>query len=311
MTAVRHIALVPLMNAGFASELLPDHFDFSCGARLTRGRPDQVWQCRPRVAERDDISRSEITHWEIAGGWLWITSDEAPGEVTEENNVYALCHRLARKLEALCWFVDLCGGGENEHWRGGNNLHNCGVYVASSDTPMPLTHRIRYVYATREWCQREMLIAKRHGMPIVILDCLDVGEERGSFLMDHVPRIPVRTMGAGWNKYDVRRGLNLLVDECLKRVIWGIQKEIASDRRDLAISWWAPYAPEPVTLAQWIEDGLSARSFRVGDDDLRVLHPDPPLGPEESAALQQILALTGHTGRLDVLTPRMLAARGA
>lgn len=148
MTAVQHIALVPLMNAGFASELLPDHFDFSCGARLTRGRPDQVWQCLPRVAERDDISRSEITHWEIAGGWLWITSDEAPGEVTEENNVYALCHRLARKLEALCWFVDLCGGGENEHWRGGNNLHNCGVYVASSDTPMPLTHRIRYVYST-------------------------------------------------------------------------------------------------------------------------------------------------------------------
>lgn len=167
------------------------------------------------------------------------------------------------------------------------------------------------LYATREWCQREMLIAKRHGMPIVILDCLDVGEERGSFLMDHVPRIPVRTMGAGWNKYDVRRGLNLLVDECLKRVIWRVQQEIASNRRDLAISWWAPYAPEPVTLAQWIEDGLSARSFRVGDDDLRVLHPDPPLGPEESAALQQILALTGHTGRLDVLTPRMLAARGA
>jgi len=37
-----------------------------------------------------------------------------------------------------------------------------------------------------------MLIAKRAGMPIVILDAPVLGEERGSFLMDHVPRVPVR-----------------------------------------------------------------------------------------------------------------------
>lgn len=167
------------------------------------------------------------------------------------------------------------------------------------------------LYAMREWCQREMLIAKRHGMPIVILDCLGVGEERGSFLMDHVPRIPIQRVGDSWNKDDVRRGLNLLVDECLKRAIWNVQHSISSGRKELQVAWWAPHAPEPVTLAQWMQDRLAARSWRPSSNDVRVLHPDPPLGPEELGALQQLMSLTGHTGRLDVMTPRMLAARGA
>ena len=46
-------------------------------------------------------------------------------------------------------------------------------------------------YASRPWCQREMLLAKTAGMPIVVLDALEHPEERGSFLMDHVPRVPV------------------------------------------------------------------------------------------------------------------------
>jgi hypothetical protein len=31
----------------------------------------------------------------------------------------------------------------------------------------------------REWCQREVLVAKRNGMPVVILDALGYAEERG------------------------------------------------------------------------------------------------------------------------------------
>ena len=54
------------------------------------------------------------------------------------------------------------------------------------------------LYASRDWCQREMLIAKRAGMPVVIMDALGRGEERGSFLMDHVPRVPLRPSAAGW-----------------------------------------------------------------------------------------------------------------
>lgn len=166
------------------------------------------------------------------------------------------------------------------------------------------------LYASRTWCQREMLIAKRNGMPIVILDSLGQGEERGSFLMDHLPRIPVREENDRWSEGDIRRGLNQLVDECLKRALWNLQKELAAGRTELAVDWWAPHAPEPVTLIQWIEDSKRAEKFQTEADTLRILHPDPPLGPDELETLQQIVTLSGHKGTLDVMTPRILAGRG-
>jgi hypothetical protein len=104
------------------------------------------------------------------------------------------------------------------------------------------------LYPSREWCQREILVAKRSGMPVVILDGLGYAEERGSFLMDHVPRTPVRTDGTEWSRRDVYRSLNILVDECLKRALWKRQQELAEARADLLVSWWAPHAPEPLTL---------------------------------------------------------------
>ena len=46
-------------------------------------------------------------------------------------------------------------------------------------------------YASREWTQREVLVAKQHDVPIVGLIALTEGEARGSFLMDHVPTVPL------------------------------------------------------------------------------------------------------------------------
>ncbi len=158
-------------------------------------------------------------------------------------------------------------------------------------------------------CQREVLVAKRSGMPVVILDGLGYAEERGSFLMDHVPRTPVRANGADWSKRDVYRALNILVDECLKRALWKRQQELAKDRPDLLVSWWASHAPEPLTLIHWLEDAKATNTLPKGGL-LRILHPDPPLGPDEKAVLEQILSFGGMAGALDVLTPRQLASRG-
>lgn len=43
---------------------------------------------------------------------------------------------------------------------------------------------------------------------------------------------------------------------------------------------------------------------------VRILHPDPPLGPDERNVLEQMLNLTGLPEALDVMTPRQLAGRG-
>lgn len=166
------------------------------------------------------------------------------------------------------------------------------------------------LYPSREWCQREVLIAKRAGMPVIIMDALGDAEERGSFLMDHVPRVPARMENGDWRKTDVYRALNLLADECLKRTLWQHQAELARGELSFDVAWWAPHAPEPITLAKWLVEARSAGKINPKSESLIVLHPDPPLGPEEKAVLQELLSLAGVQGGLDVMTPRLLAARG-
>ena len=164
------------------------------------------------------------------------------------------------------------------------------------------------LYASRVWCQREMLLAKQAGMPIVILDSLGHGEERGSFLMDHVPRIPIRESGGGWSKEDIRRGLNLLVDEALKREIWRLHQSLLGDSAHPHVDWWAPHAPEPVTLTHWLLESSSVDV--LSDGRVVILHPDPPLGEDEAMSLEQVVSLAGYEGELIITTPRGLAARG-
>ena len=166
------------------------------------------------------------------------------------------------------------------------------------------------LYSSREWCQREILLAKNAGMPIVTMDALQIGEERGSFLMDHVPRILVRTTQDGWSKQNIYQALNRLVDECLKRVLWIHQEELSRNMPGLDIAWWAPHAPEPLTLVHWLKEAEQAGILPEEDTDIRILHPAPPLGPDEELVLQQLLALCRQKGTLDIMTPRLLAARG-
>jgi hypothetical protein len=163
------------------------------------------------------------------------------------------------------------------------------------------------LYASRAWCQREVATAKLAGMPVVILDALTDGEERGSFLMDHVARVPNSSGVEDLKDTAIVAALNQLVDESLKRELWAHQRQVTDGGAAWGVAWWAPHAPEPLTLADWLTGALGSLP-EAGD--IRVLHPDPPLGPVERGALEQIAALSGLGNRLDVMTPRGLAARG-
>lgn len=161
------------------------------------------------------------------------------------------------------------------------------------------------LYASRAWCQEEVQVAKDHGVPLVVVDALEGVEERGSFLMDHVPRLPVHRSADGWSHRDVVLGLSLLVDEALKRALWRRQEQFGAD---LQVAWWAPHAPEPLTFTSWLLSQPPQRLREGGP--LRILHPDPPLGRPERLVLEQVLRLHGTDRELDVMTPRQLAARG-
>jgi hypothetical protein len=129
--------------------------------------------------------------------------------------------------------------------------------------------------------------------------------------MDHVPRVPVHREANGWSDADIRRGLNMLVDESLKRALWLRQARLAEAESGLDIAWWAPHAPELATLVHWLKSRATAApaDAATGQAALRVLHPDPPLGPDERIVLDEIAALRGLPP-LDIMIPRLLAARG-
>lgn len=154
-------------------------------------------------------------------------------------------------------------------------------------------------YASRGWTQREVLVAKQHDIPIVSLYAVSHEEQRGSFLMDHVP---VVACPPGDERRAIERSLNRLVDEALKRALWLVQRSyLESDGFD----WLPVHAPEPVTLAAWL------RSNDVDKEtQLVIMHPDPPLGPREKQVILDLSEIAGLSGMLEILTPRTHATRG-
>ncbi|WP_448072989.1 hypothetical protein [Georgenia yuyongxinii] len=156
-------------------------------------------------------------------------------------------------------------------------------------------------YASREWTQREVLVAKQHDVPIVGLVALTEGEARGSFLMDHVPTVPLSHDAVAAS---VAASLNRLVDEVLKRALWEAQSTYIQEE---GFDWTPVHAPEPTTAVDWLS---KHQSDHPGDDHLWIIHPDPPLGPAERAVIDDLCQLAGFDTRVDILTPRTFAARG-
>lgn len=154
------------------------------------------------------------------------------------------------------------------------------------------------LYATREWCQREILLAKRAGMPIVTLNGVRRAEQRGSFLMDHVPSVGYHSVQEDLQQSSVEGALNLLVDIALMRALWGLQQD---QLEEIGVDWAPLHAPEPVTVLPWL---LENRRRAVDEGPLTIMHPGPPLGPEERAILNELFELAGVGEAVDIVTPR-------
>jgi hypothetical protein len=156
-------------------------------------------------------------------------------------------------------------------------------------------------YAGREWTQREVHVAKVHDIPIVCLHAVRGEEQRGSFLMDHVP---VVACPEGQERQAVEQALNRLVDEALKRALWHAQRiYLVRDGFD----WLPVHAPEPVTAIGWLQ---SKEAHAANHSRLVMMHPDPPLGPRERQVILDLCRIANPTASVDILTPRTFAARG-
>ncbi len=157
------------------------------------------------------------------------------------------------------------------------------------------------LYAGRDWTQREVLTAKTHDLPIVGLYALRSGEERGSFLMDHIPTVPCNLDDP---EPGITKALNRIVDEALKRSLWLGQSVYLKER---GFDWLPVHSPEPITVAPWL------RKHQVehpNDDHVWVIHPDPPLGAKEHDVIVDLCLLAGFSDKVDIFTPRTFATRG-
>ena len=95
---------------------------------------------------------------------------------------------------------------------------------------------------------------------MVSLYAVREGEDRGSFIMDHVPVVPCPT---GDVIHAIERGLNRLVDEALKRALWREQSVY------LHAHGFDGYQP---TL---LNQSRSCRGFNAQEPGRRPAHLDP------------------------------------
>jgi hypothetical protein len=156
-------------------------------------------------------------------------------------------------------------------------------------------------YAEREWTQWEVLAAKTADMPVVSMYALHGGEERGSFLMDHVPTVvcDIDNRDRG-----VAAALQSLVSESLKSALWRAQRSYLGED---GFDWLPGRSPEPTTLGPW----LRKHKKQVPEDSqIWIMHPDPPLGPAERQVLIELCELSGYSRDVQIFTPRTFAARG-
>jgi len=116
-------------------------------------------------------------------------------------------------------------------------------------------------YSSRSWCRREVLLAKHHARPVVIVDAVQEGEVRRFPYSGNAPVIR-------W-KGEPEPVVDLLLREVLRHEYSRQMLEARSDPEDDLMS----AGPELLTLIN-------------RTSDRPVLYPDPPLGLEELAILE-------------------------
>ena len=191
-------------------------------------------------------------------------------------------------------------------------------------------------YSCREWTQREVLEAKKAEMPVVCLSALTEGEQRGSFLLDHVPTVayPTSTGNKNTKKSRGAQGraivcaINRLIDEALRQALWRRQeipksvsqaqesKRRASNKKPNATRHddnhgfdVAPArAPEPLMLTRFLSEH---KSRFPNDTHLWLIHPDPPLLPPEHEIMVDLCTLASYErSQVHILTPLTFFAAG-
>lgn len=147
-------------------------------------------------------------------------------------------------------------------------------------------------YATRPWCQREVLNAKDRNMPVVVLNALIEGEKRSFPYLGNTPTVC-------WNQNDPYRFetvLGILLIEVLRNTYFR--------RRVDALLDLYKVPPEHVIIANYPELLTAVRLSQSQNwhEHQLIIYPDPPIAREELARLMDF------EPNVRLITPSMLPA---
>lgn len=137
-------------------------------------------------------------------------------------------------------------------------------------------------YSDREWCRRELIAAKDHNIPTVVVMMMDGVAQRVFPYIGNVPCIEYQT--------DWRKPINLLLKTALDEYHEQLLLDSLKEGKDEVHV--TPFPPELYNLRAI----SSAKSC--------VLYPEPPLGLEELTILRQ-----AHSG-INFVTPMEYASAG-
>jgi len=156
------------------------------------------------------------------------------------------------------------------------------------------------MYSSREWCRREILLAKENNRPMVVLNCFLNGESRSFPYMANVLTVHYASLEddgkqsgtSVWSKV-----ITAVLKETLRlryQELWMdyVGKVLDYDLSSVVIS---AYPPELVTVLKKI-DQLNGT----------FIYPDPPLGREEIAIIELMSKRIRPSSDVNFLTPSQL-----
>lgn len=139
-------------------------------------------------------------------------------------------------------------------------------------------------YASRPWCRREVLIAKRLGRPVALVHAVRRGEERCFPYLGNVPSLRVDRVDRKWGAGTCEQVLRLLLWEVLRQNYF--ERQMSDLLKGIPYPPGTFFVPRPPELFSLLYEPVrgEARSSgrRVG------IYPEPPLGSEELELLARL-----------------------
>lgn len=121
-------------------------------------------------------------------------------------------------------------------------------------------------YSEREWCRKEVIIAKRNNIPTIVVDCINKGSKR---LFPYLGNCPMVQYSDNWSEMIICL-LKSALNQTYQKLLLNKLKE-----NDTSISDIIPHMPELFSFV-----GLK------NDKSQKVIYPEPPLGNEEKEVLR-------------------------